>query len=135
MKEAIEALEDSILGWQRHAEYEEENIERNRNTIKFAEERIEASEAEIRRAEAHIEALLMGVDRLKNSVPPSEPIKRPAAEWCEITGIQIMDPDGWRHGMALAWTTPITRPDFIHRAMTSTCLMWPNPLLDERNGS
>lgn len=57
-------------------------------------------------------------------------------EWCELTGIQIMDPDGWdRKNYFVSWNTPITREEFIKKAWMSTCLSWPQPLLDEEKNA
>lgn len=52
--------------------------------------------------------------------------------WCDVTGIRILDPDGWRRAGDPAWTDPITRLDFMERAGRSTCVRWPDPLWDER---
>lgn len=42
-------------------------------------------------------------------------------EWEEVTDIDIVDPDGWRHPSAKSWLEPLTREDFINRAAKSTC--------------
>lgn len=60
------------------------------------------------------------------------PVKMVPEDWCTITGIEIIDPDGWRGQEALSCDDPITREDFITRAQVSTCKMWPVPLWDER---
>jgi hypothetical protein len=62
---------------------------------------------------------------------PDEPVKKAPEVWCLDTGIQILDPDGWDRKNPESWYTPITRPDFIKRAMMSTCYRWPSPLFDE----
>lgn len=54
-----------------------------------------------------------------DDLPPGE---LPADEWCDITGIRVLDPDGWRDDN-LPWDAPITEGEFIRRAMRSTvCL-------------
>lgn len=64
---------------------------------------------------------------------PEEPVKKAPEIWCLDTGIQIVDPDGWdRKNYKESWYTPITRGDFIKRAMMSTCYRWPEPLLDDQ---
>lgn len=60
-----------------------------------------------------------------------EPIKKAPEIWCFDTGIIIMDPDGWRGKNDPEWDEPITRDDFIKRAMISTCRRFPQPLWDE----
>ena len=44
---------------------------------------------------------------------------RPAAEWCEVYGVEVLDPDGWRHDRT-PWDAPITSESFLERAMVST---------------
>lgn len=52
--------------------------------------------------------------------------------WCDITGIRVIDPDGWnRKNYEKSWGEEITRETFIGRAMMSTCERWPDPLYDE----
>lgn len=46
----------------------------------------------------------------------------PADEWCTITGITVLDPDGWRED-GLPWDAPITEAEFGRRAMRSTVRM------------
>lgn len=49
-------------------------------------------------------------------------------EWTQITGILVVDPDGWdRRGISGpgSWGHPITRVEFIKRAMMSTVIQWP----------
>jgi hypothetical protein len=40
-------------------------------------------------------------------------------QWCDIFGVQVIDPDGWR-GTFPSWDTPITRDMFVSRYRTST---------------
>ena len=52
---------------------------------------------------------------------PTTPQTRPSAEWSQITGITVYDPDGWdRSDFAASWAEPITRAEFIRRCWTST---------------
>ena len=46
--------------------------------------------------------------------------KRTAEQWCEEYGVDIADPDGWRHPDAPAWDEPITLADFYQRVSQST---------------
>ena len=41
-------------------------------------------------------------------------------EWCNVFGVEVIDPDGWRHGYQPDWNTRITRDMFISRFMEST---------------
>ncbi len=41
-------------------------------------------------------------------------------QWCAHYGVEIRDPDGWRHPDAPLWTEPITLPGFQARAAGST---------------
>lgn len=59
---------------------------------------------------------LLGACGDPDDLPPEE---LPADEWCSITGIRILDPDGWREDN-LPWDAPITEGEFIRRAMVST---------------
>lgn len=61
----------------------------------------------------------------------NEPVKKVPEIWCLDTGIQILDPDGWDRKDPDSWYVPITRTDFIKRAMKSTCDRWPEPLFDD----
>jgi hypothetical protein len=70
-------------------------------------------------------------DETANNQETDEPVKKTPEIWCLDTGIQILDPDGWDRKNPESWYTPITRPDFIKRAMMSTCYRWPSPLFDE----
>lgn len=56
---------------------------------------------------------------------------RTPEEWMWVTGILIMDPDGWRREGDPPWSQPITREEFIRRAGVSTVRGWPSPLFDE----
>ena len=52
---------------------------------------------------------------------PTTPQTRPSAEWCQITGITVLDPDGWdRMNLEASWAEPITRAEFMRRCWTST---------------
>lgn len=66
-----------------------------------------------------------------SDIPHEEYRLRLPTDWSEITGIQIMDPDGWHGPNALSWITGISRSEFIERANMSTCRRYPNPLWDE----
>lgn len=75
---------------------------------------------------------VVSVDRVEEEEEKRE-IKLLPDDWCRLTGIQIMDADGWdRKNYEKSWGTPVTREDFIKRATRSTCHRWPSPLLDER---
>lgn len=67
----------------------------------------------------------------KEDIRSEEPVKKAPEIWCLDTGIIIMDPDGWRRKNDPEWDEPITRDDFIQRAMFSTCKRFPTPLWDE----
>ena len=41
--------------------------------------------------------------------------------WCEVTGIQIIDPDGWRREGDPSIHHPISFREFLQRASVSTC--------------
>lgn len=69
--------------------------------------------------------------RCRNCNLDMEPIKKAPEIWCLDTGIQVMDPDGWRRKGDPAWDEPITRDDFLKRAYMSTVNRWPKPLWDE----
>ncbi len=57
----------------------------------------------------------------------------PPAEWEQRTGIVISSRTGWSGAYAdKTWDTPISRHEFLRRAMASETAPWPNPLLDER---
>jgi hypothetical protein len=45
---------------------------------------------------------------------------RTPAQWCEFFGVEVIDPDGWRHGKQPSWNTPITRDMFKERYFMST---------------
>lgn len=51
--------------------------------------------------------------------------------WCELLGVQIMDPDGWdRKNMSESWSECITRDEFIRRVRISTIKSLPgSPIL------
>lgn len=46
---------------------------------------------------------------------------RTPEQWCEFFGVEVVDPDGWRHGHQPSWDTPITRDMFKERYQMSTC--------------
>lgn len=46
-------------------------------------------------------------------------IKHPPEDWQRVTGVRIIDPDGWTTNM-LDWGAPLTRDDFLSRAACST---------------
>jgi hypothetical protein len=48
--------------------------------------------------------------------------KRPAGEWCRISGIKMLNPDGWRIA-GRTWFESITRSEFDRMASTSTIEM------------
>lgn len=51
---------------------------------------------------------------------------RTPEEWQEITGIRVMDPDGWRGEFDPSWNQPISKAEFIQRASRSTVYgRWP----------
>lgn len=46
---------------------------------------------------------------------------RPSSAWCIITGIRVLDPDGWdRTNFKESWSEPISREEFMRRANEST---------------
>jgi len=50
-------------------------------------------------------------------------IKRTPAEWEQVTGIRILDPDGWdRKNFEVDWAIPLTEKEFIAKAFTSTII-------------
>jgi hypothetical protein len=57
--------------------------------------------------------------------------KRMPAEWQAITGVIVVDPDGWRGSDALSWEEPITRADFLRRAGESTVRPAPDQIAVE----
>ncbi|MFG3715831.1 hypothetical protein [Micromonospora sp. NPDC047730] len=52
-------------------------------------------------------------------VEPTRPDLRTPDEWSEVTGLVVLDPDGWRAD-GRPWSAPLTRADFLKRAMRST---------------
>jgi len=47
------------------------------------------------------------------------PKRKTPVEWCASTGVQVLDPDGWRH-QSPSWETPITWDMFLSRFNEST---------------
>jgi hypothetical protein len=48
-------------------------------------------------------------------------ILRPSGQWVLLTGLDILDPDGWdRQNFNQSWTEPISRDEFMRRASEST---------------
>lgn len=60
------------------------------------------------------------VVRRERVVSGKAPAKRTPEKWCEQYGVDIVDPDGWRHTDAPAWDEPITLADFYDRAKQCT---------------
>lgn len=55
------------------------------------------------------------------------------AEWERRTGVVVVERTGWQGGFAdKTWDTPVSRHEFLRRAMASTTKPWPDPLLDEQ---
>ena len=54
------------------------------------------------------------------SVYQGEEPKRPAAEWCQRLGVDILDPDGWRLNDGVSWGDAITVEEFGWRTSLST---------------
>lgn len=47
--------------------------------------------------------------------------KKTSSEWVELTGITVLDPDGWdRTNITESWLEPITIDEFKSRAGRST---------------
>jgi hypothetical protein len=48
-------------------------------------------------------------------------IKRLPSEWCALTGIEVIDADGWNHGnLTKDWNTPINIWKFMDCIAVST---------------
>ena len=64
------------------------------------------------------------VKRVKEKM--SEELKLPD-EWCEILGVVVLDPDGWRFKHRNLepkdWKEPITESEFTSRRMWSTTML------------
>lgn len=51
----------------------------------------------------------------------NENILRSSEIWAQVTGIIVMDPDGWdRQNFEVSWSEPITIAEFKHRVWMST---------------
>lgn len=46
--------------------------------------------------------------------------KKTPAQWSEIYGVKVRDPDGWRMLNAPSWTEPIDRAEWQYRMAFST---------------
>lgn len=49
-----------------------------------------------------------------------EVILKSAHEWCDVSGIEILDPDGWRGKNGRPMTDLIDRDEFNRRMVVST---------------
>ena len=49
-----------------------------------------------------------------------KPVKHRPATWERLTGIRIIDPDGWRGPNGEKWETPITKEEWNRRMAVST---------------
>jgi hypothetical protein len=47
-------------------------------------------------------------------------IRHPPEEWERLTGVHIIDDDGWRGQHQQDWDEPITKEEFLDRASFST---------------
>lgn len=47
-------------------------------------------------------------------------MKKTAYEWCKLSGLVIVDPDGWRRDDGVTMDTPIKLDDFWERFQRST---------------
>lgn len=65
-------------------------------------------------------------DRLRAMAAPdgdaADTVLRTPDQWCTEHGIRVLDPDGWRHGDALPWDTPISLDEFFRRLAKSTVM-------------
>lgn len=69
----------------------------------------------------------------ENNTVIEEEITHNSETWSRLTGIAVLDPDGWdRKNYNASWREYITREEFIKRATMSTCGKWPYTLLDEQ---
>lgn len=57
----------------------------------------------------------------------SSPVLRTPEEWCARYGLEIADPDGWRHPNAPSWDTPLGLPEFWRRFRECTVRMVDRP--------
>lgn len=48
------------------------------------------------------------------------PVVRTPSEWEEVSGVVVLDPDGWRGKDEMPWSEPIEWSDFARRAAIST---------------
>lgn len=47
-------------------------------------------------------------------------MKKTAAEWCGLSGVVVVDPEGWMDQGRSTWTTPITLNEFWSRVWRSS---------------
>lgn len=47
-------------------------------------------------------------------------IKFTPDEWCKLTGVDILDPDGWDRKGSYDWNLPISFRDFYDKTLMST---------------
>jgi len=79
----------------------------------------------INKQKAILAALEAQLNDLRNPRAYSHEGRRSAAEWCKITGIEVLDPDGWDRAdvnFMDNWNhKPISHSEFKARADMSTC--------------
>lgn len=63
--------------------------------------------------------LTVPADRVTDVLVDDPALKTPD-EWCQITGTQIVDPDGWRGASGRPFTDPINEAEFQRRLSVST---------------
>jgi len=59
-------------------------------------------------------------------------VKHRPATWERLTGIRIVDPDGWRGPSAQKWGVPITEAEWSQRMVVSTVEGYPSKNRKER---
>lgn len=47
-------------------------------------------------------------------------LELPSGSWCHILGVIMHDPDGWREPREKSFDEPISLPEFVRRAFSST---------------